>query len=169
MWAQSRTTQISEENNVLKVKLRHYLTSSMHTSIKLIVWQRLSRKNNPGSEHWKKESGEDSNLLAFPLQYVESSLGRTRQRELAEKGTGERQDSRERERDTIRYICLVQLTVISDACHVRNNRSHVLNPVHERITVLPTKNKEFILVMKCLNSPISRQMFFSVPSSHLFP
>ena len=104
MWAQSRTTQISEENNVLKVKLRRYLTSSMHTSIKLIVWQRLSRKNNPGSEHWKKESGEDSNLLAFPLQYVESSLGRTRQRELAEKGTGERQDSRERERYNTLYL-----------------------------------------------------------------
>ena len=78
-------------------------------------------------------------------------------------------DQRERKSDTIRYICLVQLTVISDAGHVRNNRSHVLNPVHERITVLPTKNKEFILVIKCLKSPISRQMFFSVPSSHLSP
>ena len=71
----------------------------MHTSIKLTVWQRISRKKNPGSEHWKKDSGEDSTLLAFPLQYVESRLGRTRLRELAEKGTGERLEIREREKE----------------------------------------------------------------------
>ena len=70
------------------------------------MWQRIRRKNNPGSEHWKKDSGEDSTLLAFRLQYVESRLGRTRQRELAEKGTGERQESRERKREREWYNTL---------------------------------------------------------------
>ena len=141
----------------------------MHTSIKLIVWQRISTKKNPGSEHWKKDSGEDSTPLAVPLQHVESRLGRTRQSELVEKGTEEAGVKRERKSDTRRYICLVQLTVISDACHVRNNRSHVLNPVHERITVLPTKNKEFNLVINRLKSPVSHfSRFHHVIYSHNF-
>lgn len=38
------------------------------------------------------------------------------------------------------------LTVIPNTCHVGNPRSHVLNPVHEGITVLRKKKKKTQLI-----------------------